>query len=71
MTDDQDDQEQRKAESERPTCPKCNSATVSADGDTVEQLDTNGQLVGSHYYGWWTCEYCMHQWRYQDEKFNP
>lgn len=52
-------------------CPKCGSRDVSDDGDFIEQLDTNGQLIGGDYYGWWTCNYCLHQWRYQDESLNP
>jgi hypothetical protein len=53
------------------TCPKCNCNNVTFDGDFVEELDTAGQLVDGHYYSWWLCKDCGHQWRYQDERLNP
>ncbi len=52
-------------------CPKCNSTHVVTDGDTVETLGTEGQLINSGFLWWWHCEACNHQFRYQDEKLNP
>lgn len=52
----------------KPKCPQCGSTRIASDGDAVfEEPDL--EYVG--YYGWWECEECGHQWRYQDDSLNP
>lgn len=55
----------------KQTCPECGSSRVVADGDRTERLDTNGQLINTEFYGWWACQDCDYQFRYQDEALNP
>lgn len=51
-------------------CPECDSLHVSSDGEPVfETIEGDKHYLG--FYGWWLCEACGHQWRYQDDGLNP
>lgn len=53
-------------------CPECGDRRVVADGDTTsEPVGQDGHEERVYYIGWWHCQECGHNWRYQDDSLNP
>jgi len=53
-------------------CPECGSSRASSDGDMIYELcGADCEPMPTYFYGWWICEDCGHQWRYQDDALNP
>jgi hypothetical protein len=53
-------------------CPECGSPRVSADGEMVEDIvHPDREPPPAYFFGWWICDACQNQWRYQDNALNP
>lgn len=50
-------------ECRKPVCPECGSRNIGDEMDTMDGVYAP--------WCWWNCLNCGHEWRYQDETYNP